>query len=26
WGVWYVLGVALPTGAGALCGPWLLRW
>ncbi|WP_069374403.1 DUF1109 domain-containing protein [Herbaspirillum seropedicae] len=26
WGVWYVLGVALPTAAGAWCGPWLLRW
>ncbi|MBV8622541.1 MAG: DUF1109 domain-containing protein [Herbaspirillum sp.] len=26
WGVWYVLGVALPTAAGALCGPRLLRW
>lgn len=26
WGVWYVLGVALPTLAGAWSGPWLLRW
>ncbi|MCP1573672.1 hypothetical protein J2S30_002051 [Herbaspirillum rubrisubalbicans] len=26
WGVWYVLGVLLPTLAGAWCGPWLLRW
>jgi hypothetical protein len=24
--VWYVLGIALPVGAGALVGPRLLRW
>lgn len=24
--VWYVLGVAVPTGVGALLGPRLLRW
>lgn len=26
WGVWYVLGMALPTLAGTLLGPRLLRW
>ncbi|GAC1033464.1 DUF1109 domain-containing protein [Pseudomonas sp. No.21] len=26
WGVWYVLGMALPTLAGWLLGPRLLRW
>ena len=25
-GLWYVLGMALPTAAGALLGPRLLRW
>jgi hypothetical protein len=25
-GLWYVLGIALPTAAGALLGPRLLRW
>lgn len=25
-GVWYVLGMAIPTALGALCGPRLLRW
>lgn len=24
--VWYVLGLLVPTAAGALVGPWLLRW
>lgn len=26
WGVWYVLGMAIPTVIGAVCGPKLLRW
>lgn len=26
WGVWYVLGMLVPTVAGALLGPRLLRW
>jgi hypothetical protein len=26
WAMWYVLGMLLPTGAGALLGPRLLRW
>ena len=26
WAVWYVLGLSLPTAAGALLGPRLLRW
>lgn len=26
WGMWYVLGMALPTVLGALLGPRLLRW
>lgn len=26
WGVWYVLGMALPAAAGALIGPRCLRW
>ncbi|HEY4145567.1 DUF1109 domain-containing protein [Pinirhizobacter sp.] len=26
WATWYVLGMLLPTGAGALLGPRLLRW
>lgn len=26
WGTWYVLGMLLPTIAGALLGPRLLRW
>lgn len=26
WGVWYVLGIVLPTLLGALLGPRLLRW
>ena len=26
WAVWYVLGLSLPTAAGALLGPCLLRW
>lgn len=26
WGVWYVLGILLPTAAGALAGPRWLRW
>jgi hypothetical protein len=26
WAVWYVLGIALPTVAGALLGPRYLRW
>lgn len=25
-GIWYVLGMAIPTAAGALLGPRLLRW
>ncbi len=25
-GLWYVLGMSLPAAAGALLGPWLLRW
>ena len=25
-GVWYVLGIAIPTLAGALLGPRILRW
>jgi hypothetical protein len=25
-GVWYVLGIAIPTAAGALLGPRVLRW
>lgn len=25
-GTWYVLGILLPASAGALAGPWLLRW
>lgn len=24
--VWYVLGMLIPAAAGALLGPWLLRW
>lgn len=24
--VWYVLGIAIPTGLGAAVGPWILRW
>jgi hypothetical protein len=24
--VWYVLGIAIPTGLGAVAGPWVLRW
>lgn len=26
WGVWYLLGLLLPTAIGALLGPRLLRW
>lgn len=26
WGVWYILGMLLPTAAGALAGPRWLRW
>ncbi|ANY88236.1 DUF1109 domain-containing protein [Pseudomonas putida] len=26
WGVWYVLGMLVPTAVGALLGPRLLRW
>lgn len=26
WAIWYVLGIALPTAAGAVAGPRLLRW
>jgi hypothetical protein len=26
WGVWYVLGMLVPTAIGALLGPCLLRW
>jgi hypothetical protein len=26
WAVWYVLGMAIPTGLGALAGPLWLRW
>lgn len=26
WGVWYVLGMLIPTALGALLGPRLLRW
>ncbi|AXM94456.1 DUF1109 domain-containing protein [Pseudomonas plecoglossicida] len=26
WGVWYVLGMSLPTALGAALGPRLLRW
>lgn len=26
WGVWYMLGMLIPTVAGALLGPRLLRW
>lgn len=26
WAVWYVLGIAIPTAAGALLGPRMLRW
>jgi hypothetical protein len=26
WAVWYVLGMAIPSGAGALLGPRMLRW
>lgn len=26
WGVWYVLGMLIPTAVGALLGPRLLRW
>ncbi|MEG0969467.1 MAG: NrsF family protein, partial [Pseudomonas sp.] len=26
WGVWYVLGMAIPTLIGALLGPRWLRW
>ena len=25
-GIWYVLGILIPTGVGALLGPQLLRW
>ena len=25
-GVWYVIGMLIPAAAGALLGPWLLRW
>ena len=25
-GIWYLLGIAIPTVAGALAGPRLLRW
>jgi len=25
-GIWYVLGMFLPAAAGALLGPFLLRW
>lgn len=24
--IWYLLGMLIPTAAGALVGPWLLRW
>lgn len=26
WGIWYVLGMLIPTALGALLGPRLLRW
>ncbi|MDH1161872.1 DUF1109 domain-containing protein, partial [Pseudomonas otitidis] len=26
WGVWYLLGMLLPTVLGAVLGPRLLRW
>ncbi|WP_408492516.1 DUF1109 domain-containing protein [Paraburkholderia strydomiana] len=26
WAVWYVLGLAVPTGLGTLLGPRMLRW
>lgn len=26
WGIWYVLGMGIPTALGALLGPFLLRW
>ena len=26
WAIWYVLGMLIPTAAGALLGPYLLRW
>lgn len=25
-GLWYVIGMLIPAAAGALLGPWLLRW
>jgi hypothetical protein len=25
-GIWYVLGIAIPTLAGAMLGPRVLRW
>ena len=25
-GIWYVIGILIPTAAGALLGPRLLRW
>ena len=25
-GIWYLLGMLLPAAAGAVLGPWLLRW
>ncbi|HYA66330.1 MAG TPA: DUF1109 domain-containing protein, partial [Burkholderiaceae bacterium] len=25
-GIWYVLGMLIPTAVGAALGPWLLRW
>jgi len=25
-GVWYLLGILIPTAAGTVLGPWLLRW
>lgn len=26
WGIWYLLGMLVPTVLGAVLGPWLLRW
>jgi hypothetical protein len=25
-GIWYLLGILIPTTIGALCGPRFLRW
>jgi hypothetical protein len=26
WATWYLIGMSIPTSAGALLGPTLLRW